>query len=95
MFTITSEKRHLQVEGLYDTIKLVGNAEIRESKIESLSGSVYQADGNYLGSFNAGINVSVNIDNKENAGLMSQIAQAVCFLLTELSDSLSKEGGQA
>ncbi len=96
MITITNQTINLQAEVLYDAFKLAGNAVFNDSnELISVSGSIYKIEEQeiYLGSFNSQQNLSINIDNKENANLIGIVATAVTDFISELQLALMEKGG--
>lgn len=96
MITITNQTTNVQAEFQTDSLKLVGNATIEQNGIVTgVSGSIYKKEQNqefYLGSFNVSQNVSINIDNRENAPLLGAIANAATAFVEELQQQFT-EGG--
>lgn len=96
MITITNQTTNVQAEFQTESLKLVGNATIEQNgMVSGVSGSIYKKEQNqelYLGSFNVSQNVSVNIDNRENAPLLGAIANAATAFVEELQQQFT-EGG--
>ena len=96
MITITNKTINIQAEFQTESLKLVGNATIEQNSIVTgVSGSIYKKEQNqefYLGSFNVSQNVSINIDNRENALLLGAIANAATAFVEELQQQFT-EGG--
>lgn len=97
MITITNQTTNVQAEFQTESLKLVGNATIEQNSIVSgISGSIYKKEQNqefYLGSFSVSQNVSINIDNRENASLLGVIANAATTFMEELQQQFLQEGG--
>lgn len=97
MITITNQTTNVQAEFQTESLKLVGNATIEQNSIVScVSGSIYKKEQNqelYLGSFSVSQNVSINIDNRENASLLGVIANAATTFMEELQQQFAQEGG--
>lgn len=90
--TINSKTTTMQVEGVYNSIKLTGNVTINNSAtMDNISGNIFRANGEneeYIGSFFIGGNISVTIDNKENMELMSVVSEAVAAFAEEIEQEI-------
>lgn len=97
MITITNKTTNVQAEFQTESLKLVGNATIEQNGVVAgVSGSIYKKEASqelYLGSFSVSQNVSVNIDNRENAPLLGAIAAAATTFAEELQQQFLQEGG--
>lgn len=86
--TITNQTINVQADFETDILKLVGNAVIDQTgKITSFSGSVYKKSGEqtvYAGSFNSVQNLSITLDNRDDSGLLGDIADATMAFIAEL-----------
>lgn len=98
MVEITNKTTSVQAEGVYGVIKVVGNTEFSETGIcNGVAGSLYKKDAGgevYLGSFNSNVSLSVNIDNKDNAGLLGDVAVAVNAFIGDLAAEIQKGGAE-
>lgn len=93
MIEITERKVQIQAEGVYSTIKLVGNATIKGSTIETITGSIYRAESSAnIGSFRYEYNASINIDDKNNVSLLCEASEAVNSFIADVEAKI-KEGG--
>lgn len=98
MVEIMNKTTSVQAEGVYGVIKVVGNTEFSEAgTFNNVAGSLYKKDAGgevYLGSFNSNVSLSVNIDNKDNAGLLGDVAVAVNAFIGDLTDEIQKGGAE-
>lgn len=93
MIEITERKVQIQAEGVYSTIKLVGNATINQSKIETITGSIYRTESSAnIGSFRYEYNASISIDDKNNVNLLCEASEAVNSFIADVEAKI-KEGG--
>ncbi len=97
MITITNKTINIQAEFQTESLKLVGNATIEQNSIVTgFSGSIFKKEQDqewYLGSFSVSQNVSINIDDRENAPLLGTIANAATTFIEELQQQFTQEGG--
>lgn len=93
MIEITERKVQIQAEGTYGTIKLVGNATIKGSNIETITGSIYRTESTAnIGSFRYEYNASINVDDKSNVNLLCEASEAVNSFIADVEAKI-KEGG--
>ena len=97
MITITNKTINIQAEFQTESLKLVGNATIEQNGIVTgFSGSIFKKEQDqewYLGSFSVSQNVSINIDDRENAPILGAIANAATTFIEELQQQFTQEGG--
>lgn len=90
MITITQKTINLQAEGSYEDITIHGSAEINEKQINVISGSIFR-ENNQVGNFSMGSYLSVMLDDKDNANLMSSVSEAITTFCSELKTELDTD----
>ncbi len=94
MVTIDSITTRVQAEGVYDGVKLSGTVNIADS-VESLEGSIYKKTNDaeiFVGTFSVNESVSININEKQHLGLITQAAEAITGFADEVLAEINKEG---
>lgn len=93
MVTIDSITTKVQASGVYDGVKLSGTVNVAGS-VDSLEGSVYaKTDSSeiFIGTFNVSDGVSININEKQYLGLITQVAEAISGFADEVLVEMNKE----
>lgn len=93
MVTITQKTVNLQAEGQYGEIRVQGGIEVQENQIVSIYGSIFK-DDNPVGNFSSGDSLTITLDNKENANLMSTVSDAIMNFVSEVTAEISTPSGK-
>lgn len=89
--TINSKSIRMQVEGIYDNVKLSGEISVdQENSINDINGSIFIED-TYIGSFYISSNASISIDDKVNLSHLPEVAAKLPEFIEEILTQLSNE----
>lgn len=89
--TINSKSIRLQVEGIYDNVKLSGEISVdQENSINDINGSIFIED-TCIGSFYISSNASISIDDKVNLSHLPEVAAKLPEFIEEILTQLSNE----
>lgn len=93
--TVTKKTITMQVEAIYEDIKLLGTVNANENrKLLEVSGSIYRVsdeEERYLGSFTLMTNLSINLDDKREISAMANIASKISSFVGEITAEVEKE----